>query len=567
MVNTLARRSSLPPMRARTSPTRPPRAPALTEEVAYGQPSGLFLWNQLERLYGSVDDLDVKLGWKTKKEMMHDPYASGAIHTLVLGATAREGEVVSTDSNRFESEPGTPERKAEEKMAEETAGLCRRSVAGMQKSFLLMLFQLGVSALVIGHAKAEIVLKLQTTGADTGKYVLDRIKSKPRETTGFIVDRQMNVQGIAAFTGNASQFQNFDTKRAAPNAQLFSWQTLGMSGWTVLDREKFLVITHKPTDDDSPLGTSALRPAFAYWRMKRDFAAYYNHALDNASMPAWVAEIPQALGDMYPLDEYGMQDKAKAKVPAGTVIQSALLFARKGAGVATVPTGVKVNALHQSQSGDPFAAGMAFCNGEITQGVLGQQLATNESQHMARAAGQVHQDVLDTYIKYVRRMLSEAVTRDVFGLLVRKNFPERYWHLIPSYSLGEVELNDFAAWAVAIARLNEAGLLDWSQYPAIWKLLGLPQAELDLVRARQEKEAGLLDAMTQPQVDPATGQPGASQIQEYRQQETGKRLTRQIGRKDAAHAAIAFSENKQAALVGFSAGYDAAFAQFAGVEI
>ena len=529
---------STPPVRVRRITPRPSSRAELTQEATVGHLSPLASnsTEELQRLYGHVDDIDLTLGWDEKKQMMRDSHVSAAINTAVLGAVARAGEVKGASSNLFVDE-------SNERMAEELAEFCRRNlvyVSQRQREIELTLFQLGTWALVIGNQKAEIVLQAETEGVDAGKLTLARIKSKPRETCAFVVDRQLNVQKIACFTGQFTELREFQERRVSTGATLFGMNSLG-AGWEELEREKFLILTHKPPENDSPEGTSALRAAYAPYRMKRNNWGYYLRALDFTALPfLWVEMGPNTgATKMSPLQPNGAVDESAAKVAASTVIYQAVTIARQG-GVAVVPNGTKVNAVHNAASGDPHASANSVFNAEITMAILLQLLATGESKHMARAAGQVHQDVLDLVMRYVRRMICGSVSRDVFGLLVRKNFPSRYWHLVPTFSLGEVELNDFAAWALAFAKLNEAGLIHWTQFSAVWEVLGLPQADMDKFLEEIEKHQQLTLEMGRPTLK-ADGTVEPSQLETYTKQETGKYLTRRASRQIAGQLQSTFS--------------------------
>lgn len=517
-------------------PQRATRA-ELTGEVTAGKVAA-FLHTQLERLYGHVDDIDLTLGWDQKKQMMRDAYVSAAIITLCLGAVARTGEIKPADSNLFRNDD-------DEEMAEEIAAFCRRNfvyLSQRHRDYELTLFNQLKWALVIGHSKAEIVLQLETEGVDKGKYTLKRIKGKSRTTTSFLVDRQMNVVGVAAFTGQFAAWQEFNQKREKENISLMDATALP-AGWEDTGREKWLIITNAPDDDDSPLGYSECRPAFAPYKMKRNNWAYYLKALDFTALPFTYVELPLNAPKMLPFKDDGTVDENADKVNAATAVYQATVIGRQG-GVAVYPNGTKVNALHNAASGDPHASANSLFNSEITQAILLQGLATGTDKHMARAAGQVHQDILDLKMRMVRRYGTGSTKRDVLGLLVRKNYPARYHHLIPSYSLGEVELNDFNAWALAFAKLAEAGLLHYTQFSAVWAVLGLPQADMDKFLEEIEANQKLIREMGQPEVA-KDGTVGPSQIKKYTTQESGKTITRRASRQIAGQSQSTFSQTSE----------------------
>lgn len=490
--------------------------------------SGVVGFPDLQKLHGSVDDMDLRLGWEAKDQMDNDPVCSAALDTRALGATARPIEVVPAPKSLYQSD-------ADEKRADEVAAFIRRNcvrVRTKQRDLNLTSFLLLRNALKIGHTKAEICDDLERGGVDDRKRMLTKIKSKNRFNSCFVVDRANNVLGIAGYTGDYGE-KYVNPYNQTNIAGFMSWGLLEQSGWKILDRDKWLVVTNRPPEDDSPLGQSLYRRVYTAFRNKRDMWAMYLKALDNTALPHTVATLPpmtEAL-DTYPLVN-GVPDTTAEKVPMATAIYQALEYGRQG-GITVLPNGAAVEQLYTASSGDPFMSALGVWNSEITIGILHQTLATGEGKHMARAAGQVHQDILDLAMRHDRRLISECITRDVFEPLVRKNFPKEYWHLVPSASFGEVELNDFAAWAEAFAKLAQAGLLIPSQFTHIWAILGLPQGDLDELMQHLAQDDAVMDAIMAAQVDPTTGKQKPSMYQEHTTQELSKRMTRNAGQRRA----------------------------------
>lgn len=481
---------------------------------------------QLERLHGNVDDMDLTLGWKEKDQMDNDPQCSAALDTLALGATARGIEVEPAKKALYTSDD-------DEAKANEIAEFIRRCLIYLSQThrdLRLTAFQLGRNALKVGHSKSEQVRDLKHGGPDDMKEVPVRIKSKNRYNSCFVIDKQGNTVGIAGFTGDYGQWLNpYDTARLNGylNASLLG------PGWTLLPRDKWCVITNRPPEDDSPLGQSLYRRVHKPYRSKLDAYVMYLTALDNTASPFTVVTLPtHEYGQAtYPLDDDGAPDTTADKVPMAEVIYDAVEKGRR-AGTSVLPYSADAKYLHAAQSGDPFLSAMGFFNGEITQGILLQALATGTDKHMARAAGQVHQDILDLAMRHVRAMIADALTRDCFAVWTRANFPERYWHLAPSCSFGQVELNDFASWATAVKALAESGILVPSQFPHIWEMLGLPQGDLDELYSMLDTDEAINAALREPEVKP-DGSTGPSQQERYVVQEYGKNLTRKLGRKRA----------------------------------
>jgi hypothetical protein len=147
--------------------------------------------------------------------------------------------------------------------------------------------------------------------------------------------------------------------------------------------------------------------------------------------------------------------------------------------------------------GKAFLDAIAECNLEITKAILTQQLATEEGEHQARAAAQVHQDVLDTLVRQGRRAVVRMLHRDVLRQWVRVNWGDAAVKLTPLPSLGVTEQRDLPAMMNAVANLQRAGYLHDSQYQGIDEDLNLPARDLTAEPA----------PVPAPEPAPAGGQP------------------------------------------------------------
>src|SRR5688500_18116526 len=65
--------------------------------------SNIFNANDLQKLHGNVDDIDLRLGWQAKNSMDNDPVCNAALSTRALGATARPIEVVPAPKSLYTS--------------------------------------------------------------------------------------------------------------------------------------------------------------------------------------------------------------------------------------------------------------------------------------------------------------------------------------------------------------------------------------------------------------------------------------------------------------------------------
>lgn len=513
----------------RTRPRSRIRAANLQREYTAAAGGSRFLpsgnGNALEVLHGDVDDLDLRLGWEAKEQMDKDPFCAAAIDTRALGATARPVEVEPAPESDYL-------RESDRKDAEEIAAFFRRmlmALKGTQRDINLTAFKQLREALKVGHSKAEVVFELQERGIDAGKQYVARIKGKTRHNTCFMIDRQGTWQGVAAYTGNGSYIAPY----GLPNMARLGVISAGELGgnWRNLPPEKWFVIINDPPADDSPLGTSLYRRVYTAYRNKRDAWAFYLRSLDNTATPFLDIELPENAQTMYEPDANGNANVAGGKVDAAQAMYKWALVARNG-GILVRPNGGRAQYLHAAQSGDPFAVARTVWNSEITQGILLQGMATTQGKTGAYAMAQVQQDVLDLAMRHDRRQAEDAL----FSLaqqVVRLNFPERLWHLTPHLTFGEVELNDFAAWARAFKDLAEAGLLVPSQIPRVWSVLGLPQGKLDELWDSLDFDKIIQQQITAPVVNPTTGATEPSMEATHTLQEYSKRRTRGAARRRA----------------------------------
>lgn len=310
-----------------------------------------------------------------------------------------------------------------------------------------------LNSLAFGNRVAEQVYELGPGPDGRAILRLRALKVKPRRSTAFVVDRFMNVLGLLADVGGRGRAST-SIHDVRPDE--------------ILPREKFAVLTFRPRDAD-PRGTSILRPAYDPWWRKRQVMVEYVKYLAQFAGPSLVGFTAEDAED-------GVAEDGAPRTAEELMLEALLAFQN---GTATVfGHGASVTPIEMQGDGKAFLDAVAGCNLEITKAVLTQQLATEEGQHQARAAAQVHQDVLDTLIRQGKRGVVRMLARDVLRTWVRWNWGDAAIPLAPIPSLGTTERRDVPALMSAIAALTRAGYPHPSQYPAIDALLGLPIRDL-----------------------------------------------------------------------------------------
>jgi hypothetical protein len=329
---------------------------------------------------------------------------------------------------------------------------------------------------------------------------LVRIKPKPRQHVAFVVDPFLNVVGIMGvqpgpFGGQLSALGSATVEADDPR---------------VLPRAKFAVLTFRPADGD-PRGTSVLRAAYEPWWRKRQITGEYLAYLAQFAGPSIWATTPEGSDAQPVTDPLGnpIADEPDPDPPddlpqdaAPTPEQqlyTALEVFRNGS-LLVVPAGTEIHTIEMQGDGEPFLAGLAQADQQVTKAILTQTLATEEGQHQARAAASVHQDVLDTLVRQAKAAVARMLSNDILKPWVRLNYGEpAAAELVPVPSLGRTEAREVAELMVAVAGLKRAGYLHPSQLPHLDEKLGLPVRDLTMLTPQPTPD------LVQP--EPADDQP------------------------------------------------------------
>ena len=112
---------------------------------------------------------------------------------------------------------------------------------------------------------------------------------------------------------------------------------------------------------------------------------------------------------------------------------------------------------------------------------LADVLATEEGVHMAKAASETHQDVLDLVIHHVKMAVGRMIRSDILRPLVRYNWGEEAARrLTPKVVLSSTEKHNWAKDASAVSALASSQYMDPSQYREMDARLGLPRRKIGL---------------------------------------------------------------------------------------
>jgi len=452
------------------------RAQPTQEYVSAG--GNLALANYAKALPQAIDDLSAELGSSIYQQMMLDPQVSSMIN--VLRSSVLEDGMLFAPAVTAEDDP---KHKAAVTMAEWVTKVFKRIKPSLDE----VLWDL-CSAFALGNRVAELIWEV-APDPDTGRpaLLLKAIKTKPAESTGFVVDSYNNLLGLLAV----------EVGRAFPVQQNLYVTDLDKIP-NLLPREKFVVLTFRSENDD-PRGTTPLRQAYDAWWLAKQARALHLSFLAQAAGPSVIGFTPEG-AESLTVDTNG------DPLPINSIVSPEMAMATQ---LATIKSGTALSFPHGSVVQPLILSGGAGSVFElfddrqekrITKAILNQLLATEEGKHQTRAASGTHKDILDTIVRQIRRVVEGVITDQVVRLLVLWNFGEDALEDAPVPTLGRTEQHDMVGMSAAIAALESSGYLGESQKPGIDNLLGLPvrDEEADAEAAAQALQIATQLAETDP---------------------------------------------------------------------
>lgn len=452
------------PEDATTKAATPPLGPVANKpgadpvrEYVSAQPR-LFVSRFVQSLPFYIDDLSRDFGADIYDRMLLDPKIYANIHILKAAVLA----------DGYRTTPAIKDQKDQRfPLAKEIAEFCHRNVRSLPRPFDAFLYEM-MDGVAIGNKVAEQMHWIATDGKDVGKLVIKNIKVKPRGTTAYVVDAWNNVIGLIGLIPGRGAPVLVGHIVADP-ANLSN----------LLPRDKFICFCYNPKDED-PRGRSLLRSVYNPWWIKQQiWGEYVKYMGQFAGQSLW-ATTPEGALPKVPMDENGNPTGGLVLTPEEVLV--AQLQAIQNGSVGAFPFGTAINPIPVAVDGAAvFEAGIAMCNKEITAGILAQTLATEEGEHMARAASDNHVDVMDMGVRHVKRTLSHMVKHDIYRPLVSYNYGEDIAReLTPDFDLAPVTQANWSEQAQTVVALYSAGYLDSAQVNAMDERLNLPPRQTDL---------------------------------------------------------------------------------------
>lgn len=432
-------------------PMEPPTLERLSREYVAG--GGWAWYGQVARtLPNAIDDVAADFGDDIYERMMFDPQVAAV--TQIFKASILESGLTLTSAVRSRSEP-------DYELAAEIAAEAEHMMAEFDGTLDDILYNL-LDCVAFGNKVAEQTYRMQGARKDGRQIlVLDKLKVRPRRATVFAVDIYLNLVGLLI--------------RVPPNAS--PWSSTMMFGpqdepFNLMPPHKFVITNFRQKDND-PRGSSILRPAYSPWWRKQQIIPEYLKYLSQFAGPS-------IYGIVGP-NTTPQPDGSGGQVTAEQVLVAALQNFRNGTAGAFA-NGTEINTILMNGDGAAFLRALDHCDQQITKAVLTQELATEEGKHMARAAAEVHQDVLDTLVRQGKHGFARQFRNQLFKRWVSYNWGDSAIHLAPRVGLGQAILREQPALWTSVSQMQNAGYLAPSQYQALDQMIGLPvRDETELV--------------------------------------------------------------------------------------
>jgi hypothetical protein len=403
-----------------------------------------------------IDDLTREFGPETYERMQLDDQVSSSLRALCHGVLS-DGLVLR---------PGVDDDKDPDfGAAKDALSFCERATWGQTGGLDQWLLTMLKGAVGGGNRVSETVCRPEESGRDAGKWLLDRLKVKPRRSVAFAVDSCNNLAGIlglppgGAAWGGLAWGTTFDPAHPPDN---------------FLPREKFCVLSWDPPDED-PRGSSILRCVYEPWWAKLQAAREWLAYLAQFGSPGLVGTTAPGADSSAPTDAYGNAVDGPVLTPEQDMANK--VMEHRNGGVHILPNGATLDVLQTSNAGDAFLKKVDACDRAIAQGINLAMRAVMQSRFGSRADAEQGQDVAGLQTRFMKRWLARMVTEDLLRPLIRINYgPDAARRLSPYASLSPVEHQDLGPSLVAVSGAWKNGLIKNSQLPWVYEQFGMPPA-------------------------------------------------------------------------------------------
>jgi hypothetical protein len=346
--------------------------------------------------------------------------------------------------------------KPDFELAKTLADFCADAQGGMKRALEDVWYE-HLDGVFVGHRLSEKVIRTQDSGPHAGKSVWDRINPKPQDNYRFVLDPFGNLVGLVTRPpgGDWGPLGSGLVDRDHPN---------------LLPREKFALLTWDPRNGD-PRGRALLRHCYEPWWHKQQALAQWLKFLAQTAVPSLFATTPQGAGVLPPQDALGNPTGAQALSPGQQLLNQLVAF--QGGTAMVAAAGTLLQVIQAAGDGSVFSRRIDYADSCIAREITLQTLAIIEAKHGTRSQGEVHQDVMDLGVDYIRRLSCRVIREDVYRPLIRYNWgDDAADRLCPFASMTAVAKQDLNTTLPAYASVGYQLAPD--QLPAVDEELGLP---------------------------------------------------------------------------------------------
>jgi hypothetical protein len=403
-----------------------------------------------------IDDLTREYGPETYERMQLDDQVSSSLRALCHGVLS--DDLVLRPGVK---DKGDPDFTASKGVLE----FCERATWEQTGGLDQWLFTMLKGAVGGGNRVSETVYRPEESGKDAGKWVLDRLKVKPRRSIAFAVDSCNNLAGFLGLApgspgwGGVAWGTAFDPADPPEN---------------FLPRDKFCALAWDPPDED-PRGSAILRCVYEPWWAKLQAAREWLAYLAQFGSPGLVGTTAPGADSSAPTDAYGNPVDGPVLTPEQDMANK--VMEHRNGGVHILPHGATLDVLQTSNAGDAFLKKVDSSDRAIAQGINLAMRAVMQSRFGSRADAEQGQDVAGLQTRFMKRWLARMVTEDLLRPLVRINYgPDAARRLCPYASLSPVEHQDLSKSLGAVSGAWKNGLIKNSQLPWVYEQFGMPPA-------------------------------------------------------------------------------------------
>ncbi len=424
---------------------------------------------------------------EAKRLMRTDAEVHAAVEFLIDAIFSDGIQLVGA---QFEQDPEFDESEAIKSFIE------RCFFEAPRTPLLPTLKELARGAVYFGHKVAELVARIEESGVDERKTVLDLMKVKPNAAVAFVIDEFYNTLGLVAlYKGRSGAYDGYTTNAA------------------LIAKEKFFICTLE-TEDADPRGIVQTRAAYRPFCQKQIAQKLYDIYLRKSSIRSLIGITPDKADRVQVVDANGQPVITANGVQVTRTANQSMaenLAKMQNDTVGVFPFGSAVTPLDSDGDGQQFKNSYDIHNSEIRKSILLSTQATGEPDKGGLGSGtsRVHERALGRRIASFRTVIADQLY-DMMRTFTILNFGQEKAHLTPKPSLGNFdkdELTQKLSFAV-----NAGYTLDASQFDELDAEFNFPRRDMAAVEIKdtppgqESTTAGQADGSADNQTDSTKGQ-------------------------------------------------------------